>query len=128
MATSVLVVDVGGTHVKILSTGQDEPRKIVSGPRLTPQRMVSGVKKLARGWTYDGVSIGYPGVVLRGRAIEEPHNLAKGWAGCDYRAAMRRPAGIINAAPLQAQGRYQKGATLVFGVRTAIRTALAAGR
>ncbi len=124
MATNVLVVDVGGTHVKILSTGQEEPRKIVSGSRLTPQRMVSGVKKLARGWTYDAVSMGYPGVVLRGRPIVEPHNLAKGWVGFDYRAAFRRPIKIINDAAMQALGSYKGGAMLFLGFGTGLGSAL----
>jgi polyphosphate glucokinase len=93
---NVLVVDIGGSHVQILATGQDAPRKFVSGPTLTAERMVSGVKKLARGWTYDAVAIGYPGLVLRGRPVVEPHNLAKGWVGFDYRSAFRRPIKIIN--------------------------------
>lgn len=126
MATKVLVVDVGGTHVKILSTGQEAPRKIVSGPRLTPQRMVSGVKKLARGWTYDAVSMGYPGVVLRGRPIVEPHNLAKGWVGFDYRAAFRRPVKIINDAAMQALGSYKSGVMLFLGLGTGLGSALVA--
>jgi polyphosphate glucokinase len=126
MATKVLVVDVGGTHVKILSTGQEAPRKIVSGPRLTPQRMVSGVKKLARGWTYDVVSMGYPGVVLRGRPIVEPHNLAKGWVGFDYRAAFRRPVKIMNDAAMQALGSYKSGVMLFLGLGTGLGSALVA--
>jgi polyphosphate glucokinase len=126
MATNVLAVDVGGTHVKILSTGHDEPRKFVSGPTLTPQRMVSGIKKLARGWKYDAVSIGYPGVVLRGRPIVEPHNLAKGWVGFDYRAAFRRPVKIMNDAAMQALGSYKSGAMLFLGFGTGLGSALVA--
>ena len=123
MATNVLAVDVGGTHVKILSTGHDDPRKFVSGPTLTPQRMVSGIKKLARGWTYDAVSIGYPGVVLRGRPIVEPHNLAKGWVGFDYRAAFRRPVKIMNDAAMQALGSYKSGVMLFLGLGTGLGSA-----
>jgi polyphosphate glucokinase len=72
---NVLVVDVGGTHVKLLATGQSEPRKFVSGPTLTAERMVAGVKELASDWKYDVVAIGYPGPVLHGRPVAEPHNL-----------------------------------------------------
>jgi polyphosphate glucokinase len=126
MATNVLAVDVGGTNVKILSTGHDEPRKFVSGPTLTPQRMVSGIKKLARGWKYDAVSIGYPGVVLRGRPIVEPHNLAKGWVGFDYRAAFRRPVKIMNDAAMQALGSYKSGVMLFLGLGTGLGSALVA--
>jgi polyphosphate glucokinase len=72
---NILVIDIGGTHVKILATGQDQPREFVSGPTLTPQQMAAGVKKLARGWNYDVISMGYPGVVLHGRPIAEPQNL-----------------------------------------------------
>jgi polyphosphate glucokinase len=120
---NVLVVDIGGSHVKILATGQDSPRKFVSGPTLTAERMVSGVKKLARGWTYDAVVIGYPGLVLRGRPVVEPHNLAKGWVGFDYRAAFRRPVKIINDAAMQALGSYKGGAMLYLGLGTGLGSA-----
>jgi polyphosphate glucokinase len=121
---NVLVVDIGGSHVKILATGQDAPRKFVSGPTLTAERMVSGVKKLARGWTYDAVAIGYPGLVLRGRPVVEPHNLAKGWVGFDYRAAFRRPVKVINDAAMQALGSYKGGAMLFLGLGTGLGSAL----
>jgi len=121
---NVLVVDIGGSHVKILATGQDESRKFVSGPTLTAERMVSGVKKLARGWTYDAVAIGYPGVVARGRPIVEPYNLAKGWVGFDYRAAFKRPVKIINDAAMQALGSYKGGAMLFLGLGTGLGSAL----
>jgi len=127
MAMGVLVIDVGGTHVKILATGQDEPRKFVSGPGFTPQRMVSGVKRLSRGWKYGCVSIGYPGVVLRGRPIVEPRNLAKGWVGFDYRGAFRRPVKIINDAAMQALGSYKGGTMLFLGLGTGLGSALVAG-
>ena len=91
IVVDVLVVDVGGTHVKILASGVSESRKFVSGPKLTPARMVSGVKKLAADWKYDVVSIGYPGPVLHGKPVGEPHNLASGWVGFDYAAAFGAP-------------------------------------
>ena len=121
---NVLVVDIGGSHVKILATGQEEPRKLVSGPTLTAERMVSGVKKLARGWTYDAVAIGYPGLVLRGRPVVEPHNLGKGWVGFDYRAAFGRPVRIINDAVMQALGSYKGGAMLFLGLGTGLGSCL----
>src|SRR5215475_11752025 len=80
---NVLVVDVGGTHVKILATGQTEKREFDSGPDLTAQTMVAGVRKLAADWTYGVVSIGYPGPVLRNRPVADPHNLGPGWMGFD---------------------------------------------
>ena len=85
---NVLVIDIGGTRVKILATGQTEKRAFESGPTLTPARMVVGVKTLAEGWAYDVVSVGYPGPVLRNRPVAEPHNLAKGWVGFDFEAEL----------------------------------------
>lgn len=121
---NVLVVDIGGSHVKILATGQDEPRKFVSGSELTPRRMVAGVKKLARGWKYDAVAIGYPGVVLRDRPVAEPRNLGTGWVGFDYRAAFRRPVRIVNDAAMQALGSYRSGTMLFLGLGTGLGSAL----
>jgi polyphosphate glucokinase len=111
---NVLTVDVGGTHVKILATGQDEPRKCPSGPKLTPKEMVARVKKLAQGWKYDAVSIGYPGVVIHGRPVSEPRNLGKGWVGFDYRAAFGKPVKIINDAAMQALGSYKGTGKMLF--------------
>src|SRR5262245_15524211 len=88
---NVLVVDVGGTNVKILASGQAEPRRFPSGPALTPEAMVAGVKQLAEDWKYDVVSIGYPGLVLHGRVAADPHNLAPGWIGFDFEAAFGCP-------------------------------------
>jgi len=121
---NVLAVDIGGTHVKILATGQDEPRKFVSGPKLTPDAMVTGVKKLAKGWKYDAVSIGYPGPVLHGRPLLEPHNLSKGWVGFDYRGAFGRPVKIVNDAAMQALGSYEGGKMLFLGLGTGLGTAM----
>ena len=120
----VLVIDIGGSHVKLLATGQRKPRKFESGPALTPKDMVSGVRKLSRGWKYDAVSIGYPGPVLHGRPLAEPHNLGKGWVGFDYQAGFRRPVKIINDAAMQALGSYRGGRMLFLGLGTGLGSAL----
>jgi polyphosphate glucokinase len=119
-AMNVLVVDVGGTHVKILATGQDEPRRFVSGPTLTAEQMVVGVKELAGEWKYDVVSIGYPGPVLQGRPVAEPYNLGPGWVGFDYQAAFGCPVKLINDAAMQALGSYQGGKMLFLGLGTGL--------
>ena len=116
----VLVVDVGGTQVKILATGQKERRRFPSGPRLTAEQMVSGVKELAGDWKYDAVSIGYPGPVLHGRPVAEPHNLAAGWVGFNYGAAFGCPVKLINDAAMQALGSYQGGKMLFLGLGTGL--------
>jgi polyphosphate glucokinase len=123
---NVLVVDIGGTNVKILATGQEERRRFPSGPTLTPKRMVAEVKKLVKGWKYDVVSLGYPGVVLHGRVATEPHNLAKGWVGFDFQAAFGCPVKLINDAAMQALGSYRGGTMLFLGLGTGLGTALIA--
>src|SRR5919197_5072285 len=112
---NVLVVDVGGTHVKILVTRQKQPREFASGPALTAKQMVAGVKKLAGDWKYDAVSIGYPGPVLRNRPVAEPHNLGRGWVGFDFEGAFKRPVKIVNDAAIQALGSYKRGKMLFLG-------------
>jgi polyphosphate glucokinase len=116
----VLVVDVGGTHVKILATGQDTPRHFDSGPTLTPGEMVSQVRKLSSDWKYDAVSIGYPGPVLHGRPVSEPHNLGAGWVGFDFEAAFRVPVKVVNDAAMQALGSYKGGKMLFLGFGTGL--------
>ena len=120
----VLVIDVGGTSVKILATGQREPRKFESGPSMTVAQMVSGVKKAATGWTYDRVSIGYPGVVKKNQPTTEPYNLARGWVKFDYAKAFGRPVRIINDAAMQALGSYEGGTMLFLGLGTGLGTTL----
>lgn len=120
----VLVVDVGGTHVKILATGQRQRRKFESGPTLTPQAMVSGVRQLARGWKYDVVTVGYPGLVLKGRIAAEPYNLAPGWIGFDIEGAFGKPVRILNDAAMQALGSYAEGTMLFLGLGTGLGSAL----
>ncbi len=117
---NVLAVDIGGSSVKILATGQKDPRKIPSGPTLTPKAMVAGIKKLATGWKYDAVSIGYPGMVIHGRPVAEPFNLGKGWVGFDYRAAFGKPVKLMNDAAMQALGSYKGGKMLFLGLGTGL--------
>jgi polyphosphate glucokinase len=123
---NVLVIDVGGTHIKILATGQKEPRTFLSGPTLTAKQMAAGVKKLAADWKYDAISIGYPGRVRRGRVDAEPYNLAPGWVGFDFEAAFARPVKILNDAAMQALGSYKGGEMLFLGLGTGLGSALVA--
>jgi len=121
---NVLVIDVGGTHVKVLATGQDSHREFVSGPTLTPNRMVSGVRKLAADWKYDVVSIGYPGPVHQSRPVSEPWNLGRGWVGFDFARAFKRPVKVVNDAAMQALGSYRRGKMLFLGLGTGLGSAL----
>jgi polyphosphate glucokinase len=123
---SVLVIDVGGTSVKILATGQPESRSFRSGPKLTPSRMVSGVTKLAADWTYDAISIGYPGPVLGGRPSAEPVNLGRGWIAFDFAQSFGRPVKVLNDAAMQALGSYKGGKMLFLGLGTGLGSALIA--
>ena len=120
----VLAIDVGGNNVKICVSGQKEPRKFPSGPRLTPRKMVAGVKALTKDWKYDVVSIGYPGVVRGNRIAVDPVNLGRGWVGFSFRAAFRRPVKVVNDAVMQAIGSYQGGTMLFLGLGTGLGTAL----
>ena len=121
---NVLVVDVGGSNVKILATGQKERRRFPSGPALTAEQMIRGVKELAGDWKFDAVSIGYPGPVLHGRPVAEPHNLAPGWVRFDYGAAYGCPVKVINDAAMQALGSYQGGKMLFLGLGTGLGSAM----
>jgi polyphosphate glucokinase len=122
----VLAIDVGGTHVKVLATGQDEPRKFVSGPKLTAKQMVSGVKKITKDWQYDVISIGYPGPVAQGHPVAEPYNLGPGWVGLNFKAAFGRPVKIMNDAAMQALGSYKSGVMLFLGFGTGLGSAIIA--
>jgi polyphosphate glucokinase len=121
---NVLVLDVGGTHVKILATGQKERREFASGPSMTPVEMVAGVLRAAVGWEYDVVSIGYPGPVLRGKPVAEPHNLGQGWVGFDFESAFKHPVKVINDAAMQALGSYRGGRMLFLGLGTGLGSAM----
>ena len=120
----VLVIDVGGTHVKILATGQTEKREFDSGPKMTAQQMVAGVRRLAGDWSYDVVSIGYPGPVLHHRPVADPKNLGPGWMGFDFRKAFGRPVKVTNDAAMQALGSYKKGKMLFLGLGTGLGSTL----
>jgi polyphosphate glucokinase len=120
----ILTIDVGGTHVKVLLSGEATPRKFESGATLTAKKMVAGVKEIAKDWNYDVVSIGYPGPVLRNRPIAEPHNLGKGWVGFDYVRAFAKPVKLINDAAMQALGSYKRGKMLFLGLGTGLGTCM----
>jgi polyphosphate glucokinase len=120
----ILAIDVGGTHVKVLVTGQREPRKIPSGPTMTAGQMARQVKRLVRDWKYDAVSIGYPGPVVHGRPLREPYNLGKGWVGFDFRKAFGRPVQVINDAAMQALGSYRGGRMLFLVIGTGLGSAM----
>jgi polyphosphate glucokinase len=121
---NVLVVDVGGSHVKVLATGQPERRRIVSGPTMTAAQMVEAVGRLAADWTYEAVSLGFPGQVLDGAPIKEPVNLGPGWVGFDYGAAFGRPTRVVNDAAMQAIGAYDGGRMLFLGLGTGLGSAM----
>jgi len=121
---NVLVIDVGGTHVKALVTRQQEHRQFDSGSELIPARMVSGVKKIAGDWRYEAISIGYPGPVLNNRPIAEPWNLGRGWVGFNFQAAFGHPVRLINDAAMQALGSYRGGKMLFLGLGTGLASTL----
>ena len=120
----ILVIDVGGTHIKAMATGHKNRLEIPSGPKMTARKMVAAVRKATAGWKYDAVSIGYPGPVIHGRPLREPHNLGPGWVGLDFRKAFGRPVKIINDAAMQALGSYHGGRMLFLGLGTGLGSAL----
>jgi len=122
--TNILVIDIGGTNVKILATGQKEPIKIPSGTTMSAQKMVDEVKKAGAKWKYTAVSIGYPGPVLHGQPVSEPHNLASGWVGFDFAKAFGHPVKMVNDAAMQALGSYDGGRMLFLGLGTGLGSAL----
>ena len=120
----VLVVDVGGTHVKVIATGVDEPRRHPSGPDLTPETLVTIVRETAADWHYDVVSLGYPGAVDSTGPRAEPGNLADGWVGFDFASAFGVPVRVVNDAVMQALGGYDGGRMLFLGLGTGLGSAL----
>jgi len=120
----VLVVDVGGTNVKMLATGQKEPRKHPSGPTMTPRKMVSIVKKTVGDWKYDCVSLGFPGPIINEHPLREPHNLGCGWVGFNFKKAFDCPVKLINDAAMQALGSYEGRRMLFLGLGTGLGSAM----
>ena len=120
----VLTVDIGGSSVKVLATGETEPRKRRSGNKLIPAKMVEMVQKLAEGWNYEAVSIGYPGLVGNQGPSSEPGNLGDGWVGFDFPSAFGLPVRIMNDAAMQALGSYEGGRMLFLGLGTGLGSAL----
>jgi len=120
----VLVIDIGGNSVKFLITGETEPRKLPSGPALTPREFASGVRKLSEDWKYDVVAIGYPGRVRDSRIVAEPVNLGPGWVHFDFVKAFGRPVRVMNDAAMQALGSYRSGKMLFLGLGTGLGSAL----
>ena len=124
MARKILVIDVGGTHIKILVSGHKTHREVVSGPKMTARQMCDWVKKASADWPHDVASIGYPGPVVHGKPVREPFNLGKGWVAFDYRKALGCPVRIINDAAMQALGSYQGGRMLFLGLGTGLGSAM----
>jgi polyphosphate glucokinase len=120
----VLVVDIGGTHIKVLGTGHKTMVEILSGPKMTARRMAAAVKKATGGWEYSAVSIGYPGPVLHGKPVANPHNLGPGWIRFDYEAAFGHPVKLVNDAAMQAIGSYRGGRMLFLGLGTGLGSAM----
>ena len=121
---NVLIIDIGGTHVKIKTPQRKEPVKIKSGMKMTPESMVASVREASKEWKYDRVSMGYPGVVVHNKPMHEPHNLAPGWVGFDYEKAFKKPLKIVNDAAMQALGSYEGGRMLFFGLGTGLGSAM----
>jgi polyphosphate glucokinase len=120
----VLVIDVGGTHVKVLASGRKAHRQVESGPTMTVEQMVAAVKQLVPDWTYEAVSIGYPGPVVHNRPLHEPYNLGGGWVGFDFHTAFECPVKIVNDAAMQALGSYKGGRVLFLGLGTGLGSAM----
>jgi polyphosphate glucokinase len=124
LSDRVLAVDVGGSHVKVLRSGETEHRRFESGPELTAQQMVDGVRSLTSDWPFDKVSIGIPSPVHDGHVVSEPVNLGAGWVGFDFAQAFGKPTKVINDAAMQALGSYEGGKMLFLGIGTGLGSAL----
>jgi polyphosphate glucokinase len=120
----VLVIDVGGTNVKVLASGKRDSLKIPSGPHMTPAKMVKDIKRLTKDWEYECVSIGFPGPVVHGQPLREPRNLGKGWINFDFTKAFGYPVKLINDAAMQAIGSYRGGRMLFLGLGSGLGSAI----
>lgn len=120
----ILVIDVGGTHVKVIASGRRLPVKIDSGPQMSARKMVAAVQQAVAGWDFDVITMGYPGPVIQGRPAAEPHNLAPGWVRFDFKKAFGHPVKIVNDAAMQAVGSYEGGRMLFLGLGTGLGSAL----
>src|SRR5262245_15095444 len=120
---NILVIDVGGSSVKLWHTGHEEHRKFASGKELSPERMVDQTKELASDWSWERVALGLPCRVSNGRPVEDPHNLGSGWVGFNFASAFGQPVRIMNDAALQALGSYDGGRMLFLGLGTAVGSA-----
>ncbi len=120
----ILVIDIGGTNVKVLATGHEEVRKIPSGSTMTAANMVTKALEETKDWEYEAISIGYPGPVVGGKALLEPKNLAEGWIGFDFSAAFGKPVKLVNDAAMQALGSYDGGRMLFLGLGTGLGSAM----
>lgn len=120
----VLAIDVGGTNIKFLTSGETERRKFPSGPAMTASQMCAQVLQQTSDWPFDVVSIGYPAPVVHGRPVAEPHNLGPGWVSFDFASALRRPVKIVNDAAMQAIGSYTEGRMLFLGLGTGLGAAM----
>jgi polyphosphate glucokinase len=123
-AYRILTIDVGGTHVKVMTSVELEKREFKSGPNLTAKTMVAKVQDITSDWTYDVVSIGYPGPVVHGRPLAEPYNLGSGWVSFEFQKAFGLPVKLVNDAVMQALGSYDGGRMLFLGLGTGLGSAM----
>ncbi|MDP9005099.1 MAG: ROK family protein [Verrucomicrobiota bacterium] len=123
MKKKILVIDIGGTHVKLMISRR-EKRKFDSGPRLTPRQLITQVKKTAEGWSYDAISIGFPSPVHKGRIAKDPKHLGKGWVGYNFSKSLGKPTRVMNDAAMQALGSYRGGRMLFLGLGTGLGSTL----
>lgn len=122
----ILMLDVGGTSVKMMASGHEGYRKFPSGRGMTAAKMVKGVLGATEDWEYEAIALGFPGLVREGRVAQNPLNLGGGWVDFDFDKAFKRPVRVINDAAMQALGRYESGRMLFVGLGTSVGAALIA--